>query len=231
MASSKRLRTGVGADKPRFGGQQLVFPKTENQQRVVDCWDESELLFLVGLAGVGKTHLALGLALEQAFNYKRDDGPKPKILLTRPMVGVDEEVGLFPGDVTEKMIPWLAPFFDVLGGLTNETWEQVQERVEIELVPFSMLRGRTVSRNQVLIADETQSATIGQLKCLLTRIGKGGKIVVCGDPSQSDKFNPDYCPLSEVARKLSDLDGVSVITFNQTDQQRSELVNKVLERL
>lgn len=231
MASPRKLRTGTGSDKPSFGNHQLVFPKTANQQKVVDCWEESELMFLVGVAGVGKTHLALGLALQQAFSHHRDDGPKPKILLTRPMVGVDEEVGLFPGDVEEKLKPWLAPFFDVLGGLTNDTWEQIREQVEIELVPFSMLRGRTVSRNQILIADETQSATIGQLKCLLTRIGKGGKVVVCGDPSQSDKFNPDYCPLREVTRKLSDLPTVAVIEFTKADQQRSELVNKVLERL
>jgi len=209
----------------------LVFPKTDNQQKVVDCWDDSELLFLVGVAGVGKTHLALGLALEQALNHKRDDGPKPKILLTRPMVGVDEEVGLFPGDVEQKLIPWLAPFIDVLGGITTDSWQQIREQVDIELVPFSLLRGRTVSRNQVLIADETQSATFGQLKCLLTRIGRGGKVVVCGDPSQSDKFNPDYCPLKEIAAKLSDLKGVAVVNFTTADQQRSELVNKVLERL
>jgi phosphate starvation-inducible protein PhoH and related proteins len=217
--------------KPLIGDRVLVEPKTDNQRKVVECWPTSTVLFLTGIAGTGKTHLSLGLALTDALNHRRDDGPKPKIMLTRAMVGCDEEPGLFPGDVEHKLLPWLAPFVDVLSNLTNDKWETLREEVDIELVPTSLLRGRTVGKNQVLIADECQSMTYNQLVCLLTRVGVGGKVILCGDPSQSDRFSASKCPLSEVAKKLTGLKGVSVVRFTSADQQRSELVNAILDRL
>lgn len=229
-----RLRGGVGdpdLKRPLIGDCRLVDPKTSNQKKVVEYWPDATVLFLLGIAGTGKTHLSLGLALQDAFNYKRDNGPKPKIMLTRAMVGVDEEPGWFPGGVEEKLLPWLAPFVDVLGNLTHDKWENLREEVDIELVPTSLLRGRTVGKNQVLIADEAQSMSYNQLKCLLTRVGKGGKVVVCGDPSQSDAFDAKTCPLADVAKRLNGLAGVSVVKFGKQDQQRSELVNAILERL
>lgn len=229
-----KLRGGFGDDdlsKPLIESRHLVDPKTPNQKRTVEQWSKSEILFLVGLAGVGKTHLSLGLALQDALNHKRDSGPKPKILLTRPTVGVDADPGLFPGDAEEKLLPWIAPFFDVFGNLSTQSWEQIRKVVDIELVHFSLLRGRTVGTNHILIADECQTATYNQLKCLLTRVGKGGKIVICGDPYQADNFDEKTCPLTEVTKKLTGLDGVTVIKFGKQDQQRSGIVNAILERL
>lgn len=233
MPPSKKLRGGTAEATPSnwIGDRIRVEPKTDNQRRVVEYWEDSQVVILLGIPGSGKTHLSLGLALRDALRHRRDDGPKPKIMLTRPMVGVDEEVGLFPGSAEEKLLPWMSPFLDVASNLVNESWEQLRQAVDIELVPFSMLRGRTVGRNQVLIADECQSATFNQLKCLLTRVGKGGKIVACGDPSQSDLFTADDCPLAEVARKIGTVNGVSVVRFTQIDQQRSTIVNEILDRL
>lgn len=229
-----KLRGGVGDPdlrRPLIGDRVLVEPKSDNQKKVVDCWKESTVLFLTGIAGTGKTHLSLGLALQDALNHKRDNGPKPKIMLTRAMVGVDEEPGWFPGGVEEKLLPWLAPFVDVVGNLTNDKWDNLRQDVDIELIPTSLLRGRTVSKNQVLIADEAQSMTYSQLVCLLTRVGNGGKIVVCGDASQSDKFKGKSCPLADVTKKLTGLAGVTVVKFGKQDQQRNPLVNAILDRL
>lgn len=229
-----KLRGGIGDPdlrRPLIGDQVLVDPKSDNQRKVVKCWADSTVIFLLGISGTGKTHLSLGLALQDAFNYKRDNGPKPKIMLTRAMVGVDEEPGWFPGGVEDKLLPWLAPFVDVLGNLTTDKWEALRQDVDIELVPTSLLRGRTVGKNQVLIADEAQSMSYSQIVCLLTRVGKGGKVVVAGDPSQSDKFSTKTCPLAEVTKKLTGLAGVSIIKFNKQDQQRSDIINAILDRL
>lgn len=205
-------------------------PRSKNQQLVVDRWADSKILFLLGLAGCGKTHLSLGLALQDAFSHKRDNGPKPTIMLTRAMVGCDEDPGLFPGDPSMKIWPWLAPFSDVLGSLTNESWEELQSSVDIQPIHVGLCRGRTVS-NGVLICDEAQSLTRSQLVCLVTRVGRGGKVVLCGDPFQSDRFRPEESPLVDIAERLSDLPEVSVIKFNKADQQREPLINKILDRL
>ena len=114
-------------------------------------------------------------------------GGKPRLMLTRPMVGCDEDLGFLPGNVEEKTLPWLLPFKDVLADLTFDSWERMQEAVDVEFIPTGMLRGRTVSHG-ILIADELQNATASQIKCILTRIGRGGRIIALADPDQSAVF-------------------------------------------
>jgi phosphate starvation-inducible PhoH-like protein len=212
---------------------QVTFrPKTPNQQAVIDLWPRSRILFLLGEAGCGKTHVALAMALTECLRRKDEKGSRrPKIMLTRPMVAVGESIGYLPGDVDEKVGPWLLPFHDVLGGMTFTSWDDLQKDVDIEQVPVGLLRGRTIS-NGVLIADESQNLSYAQLVCLLTRIGYGGRIVICADPTQSELFtSPKLVPVVQVAKKLADLDTVSVVQFTRADIVRDPLVAEILDRL
>lgn len=149
-------------------------------------------------------------------------------MLTRPMVTVAEPIGYLPGTVDEKTQPWLLPFHDVLGQITFSKWEEVQQAVEIEAVPVGMLRGRTI-RDGVLVADEFQNATREQIICTLTRIGPGGRLIICGDPQQSDLFSASESPLVDIADRLDHLDCVATVHFDSVrDQLRDPLVSEIL---
>lgn len=207
----------------------VVNPKTPGQRRVVDLWHRSRVLFLIGGAGTGKTHISLALALSDAL--KKSAKERGKIMLTRPMITVEEPIGYLPGTVDEKVLPWLMPFHDVLGQITFTRWEELQQSVDVESVPLGMLRGRTI-RDGVLICDEMQNSSYAQIKCVLTRIGFGSKIVLCGDTDQSDLFNADESPLMDVANRLEHLDTVSVVYFDpKIDQVRDPLVSDILDCL
>lgn len=201
------------------------------QAAAIELWDRSRILFLLGASGSGKTHLALGLALREILHHDRDRGPQPKLMLARPTVACGESLGFLPGSLDEKILPWLAPFRDVLGSLSNDTLEQLQEEIEIEAIPVGLLRGRTVS-NAILIVDESQNLTDAQLLCVLTRIGHRGRIILCADQRQSDLYS-DYreVPVVGAARKLSKLDTVSVVNFKAADTVRDPLISEIIKLL
>jgi phosphate starvation-inducible PhoH-like protein len=206
-------------------------PLSPAQEVAAELWPRSRILFFVGLAGSGKTTAALGMALRDALRVAhREQHGRMKLWLSRPTVACGESLGFLPGDVAEKLSPWLAPFHDCFGDLSNASWDALTKKVEIETVPVGMLRGRTI-RNGVLIVDESQQLSPDQIKCIATRLGRNSKIVFCGDPAQSDVYTVRSSPLLEAAKKLDDLDTVATVRFTKNDQLRDQLVSDILDRL
>ncbi len=159
------------------------------------------------------THAALALALMHKCY---------PLWLCRPAVACDEELGFMPGDLNEKLAPWLAPFHDVLGGISHEPLS----KIKAEAISVGMLRGRTVKG--CLIVDECQNLTKAQLTCILTRLGNGGKIILCGDPDQSDLRDSRFERMSD---QIEDLSGVSRVVFTADQCVRDPLVMQILERI
>ena len=202
-------------------------PKGRSQGRAAEAWVRNRILFLLGESGTGKTAAGLGLALNYLMQH-----PKARLWLTRPQVTVSEDCGHLPGDLREKIGPFLGPFYDVFSASSDATWEDLEKALakRLEICPLGYMRGRTV-RQAVLVADELQNANEAQLLCLLTRIGQGGKMILCGDHEQSDRFSAKSSPLMKVANKLAAVEGVSVIHFDPEDQLRDPLVSRILNAL
>jgi len=208
----------------------LFKPLTQTQADAKELWKRSRIQFMLGAAGTGKTLCSLALSLQDIFKMKRDGIDKPKLMLCRPTVTCGEELGYIPGDLDEKLAPWLAPFADVFSALSVQDWKTVLTTLDVEAVPIGMLRGRTI-RNGVLIVDEGQNLTYEQLVCILTRLGSNSKIVICGDPHQSDLYKGNQSPLTYVSSRLSDMDTVSVVNFTTDDIVRDPLITQIVNRL
>jgi len=186
--------------------------------------EHTSIVLAIGPAGTGKTMLAVqyGIKLFQ-------EGKVDKIVVTRPAVSVDEDLGFLPGDLNEKMAPWTRPIFDVLGEYyqTKEIAKMLEEGV-IEISPLAYMRGRTF-KNAYIVADEMQNATINQMKMLLTRLGEGSKMVVTGDLAQADRLSDngliDFCKLLEEKEYLEHID---IIQFEAKDIERHNAVKEVL---
>jgi phosphate starvation-inducible PhoH-like protein len=207
----------------------LYRPLSPSQQLAEERWRDSRILFFFGPAGTGKSTAALGMAVREALKaVGREAHNRQKIWLARPTVTCDEPLGFLPGDLGEKLQPWLAPLHDCFGDLSNSTWEMLEKTLSIEAVAVGMLRGRTI-RNGTLIIDEGQQLTYAQLKCAVTRLGRDSRICVCGDPDQSDIFDPKKSPLLDVAKRLAGLDEVAVVKFSE--QLRDPLISDILDRL
>lgn len=206
----------------------LYTPLSESQKKAAELWKQCRIMFFIGCSGVGKTTAALGMAIREALKtVNKEKHNRQKIWLSRPAVPCDEELGFTPGDLDEKLLPWLLPFHDCFGDLSNSGWAHLEKTVEIENVPVGMLRGRTIS-NGTLIVDEAQQLSYNQIKCIVTRLGKNARIVLCGDPDQSDNYNSKVSPLLEISRKISGLDAVGVLWFNPYDQLRDPLITEIL---
>ena len=191
-------------------------PKHPGQKRVAELWDKSQALVITGPAGTGKTSISLALALMRS----------KKVMLCRPSVSVDEDLGFEPGTLDEKIAPWLSPFTDVLGDM-SET-RQIYKWRNIETVAIGRLGGRTV-KHCTLIIDEAQNATYAQLKSALTRVGDNGRVVLCGDYDQTQIKGSN--PLKDIASRLSLVEGAAVVHFLPEYQMRSKFVQRVLEVL
>ena len=186
--------------------------------------EHTSIVLAIGPAGTGKTMLAVqyGVKLFQ-------EGKVDKIVVTRPAVSVDEDLGFLPGDLNEKMAPWTRPIFDVLGEYyqTKEIAKMLEEGV-IEISPLAYMRGRTF-KNAYIVADEMQNATVNQMKMLLTRLGEGSKMVVTGDLAQADRLSDngliDFCKLLEQKEYLEHID---IIQFETKDIERHNAVKEVL---
>jgi phosphate starvation-inducible PhoH-like protein len=185
--------------------------------------DETSIVFAIGPAGTGKTMLAVmhGIKLYQ-------EGLVDKIIVTRPAVSVDEDLGFLPGDLNEKMAPWTRPIFDVMGEYYKQSdiAEMLKEGV-IEISPLAYMRGRTF-KNAYIVADEMQNATVNQMKMLLTRLGEGSKMVVTGDLAQADRVSDNglinFCNL--LANK--EMKHIDIVQFDHKDIERHEAVKEVL---
>ena len=201
-----------------------VIPRSEKQKNYVRALKESEIIISAGPAGTGKTFLAVAVALTMLLEKKIE-----RIILSRPAVEAGERLGFLPGDMREKVDPYLRPLYDSLYDLLD--FEKIQKKIEvgdIEIAPLAFMRGRTL-KNSFAILDEAQNATDTQIKMFLTRIGENSKIVINGDPSQIDLPNKLLSGLNRSKKLLGHLKEISVIDFDHTDVVRHPLVSKIVK--
>ena len=201
-----------------------VIPRSEKQKNYVRALKESEIIISTGPAGTGKTFLAVAVALTMLLEKKIE-----RIILSRPAVEAGERLGFLPGDMREKVDPYLRPLYDSLYDLLD--FEKIQKKIEIgdiEIAPLAFMRGRTL-KNSFAILDEAQNATDTQIKMFLTRIGENSKIVVNGDPSQIDLPNKSLSGLNRSKKLIGHLDEISVIDFDHSDVVRHPLVSKIVK--
>ena len=181
-------------------------------------------MFGVGPAGTGKTWLAVAHAV-QLFERKEVD----RIILSRPAVEAGERLGFLPGDMREKVDPYLRPIYDALYDLMDaRIVERAIETTEIEIAPLAFMRGRTLS-NAVVILDEAQNTTAMQMKMFLTRLGENSRMIITGDPSQVDLPSGQASGLAEATRLLRHVEGIGIVTYTAGDVVRHELVARIVE--
>jgi phosphate starvation-inducible PhoH-like protein len=201
-----------------------VIPRSEKQKKYVRALKESEIIISAGPAGTGKTFLAVAVALTMLLEKKIE-----RIILSRPAVEAGERLGFLPGDMRDKVDPYLRPLYDSLYDLLD--YEKIQKKIEvgdIEIAPLAFMRGRTL-KNSFAILDEAQNATDTQIKMFLTRIGENSKIVINGDPSQIDLPNKSLSGLNKSKKLLGNLKEISVVDFDHTDVVRHPLVSKIVK--
>tara|TARA_B100001123_G_scaffold385174_1_gene458549 strand:- start:218 stop:1234 length:1017 start_codon:yes stop_codon:yes gene_type:complete len=201
-----------------------VIPRSKRQKEYVKCLKTNQVVMSLGPAGTGKTYLAVAVALSMLLEKKVE-----RIILSRPAVEAGEKLGFLPGDMKEKIDPYLRPLYDSLYDLLD--YEKIQRKIEsgsIEIAPLAFMRGRTL-KNSFAILDEAQNATETQIKMFLTRIGENSKLVVNGDPSQIDLPNKKQSGLIKSQQILKGIKEISIINFDHQDVMRHPLVTKIVE--
>ena len=201
-----------------------VIPRSKKQKEYVKSLKTSQIIMSLGPAGTGKTYLAVAAALSMLLEKKVE-----RIILSRPAVEAGEKLGFLPGDMKDKIDPYLRPLYDSLYDLLD--YEKIQRKIEsgeIEIAPLAFMRGRTL-KNSFAILDEAQNATETQIKMFLTRIGENSKLVVNGDPSQVDLPNKNQSGLVESQKILKEIKEISIINFDHKDVVRHPLVTKIVE--
>ncbi len=205
-------------------GKKAVAPKTANQRKYIDAINEKDLTFGIGPAGTGKSFLAVAMAVQALFLKQVN-----RIILTRPAVEAGERLGFLPGDLQDKVDPYLRPLYDALFDLVdNERVTKMLEKRIIEIAPLAFMRGRTLS-DAFIILDEAQNTTGEQMKMFLTRIGFGSKVVVTGDITQVDLPRGQRSGLREAERVLNDIPEIEFIYFDKKDVVRHRLVQLIVE--
>ena len=201
-----------------------VIPRSEKQKKYVRSLKQSEVIISAGPAGTGKTFLAVAVALTMLLEKRIE-----RIILSRPAVEAGERLGFLPGDMREKVDPYLRPLYDSLYDLLD--YEKIQKKIEvgdIEIAPLAFMRGRTL-KNSFAILDEAQNATDTQIKMFLTRIGENSKIVINGDPTQIDLPNKSLSGLNRSKKLLGHLKEISIVDFDHKDVVRHPLVSKIVK--
>ena len=201
----------------------MVKARTANQRKMVDCINKSDILFAIGPAGTGKTYTAVALAVRALKNKEIK-----RIILTRPAVEAGENLGFLPGDLKEKIDPYLRPLYDALDDMIPaEKLKFYLENRTIEIAPLAFMRGRTLD-NCFVILDEAQNATDMQLKMFLTRMGPSAKFIVTGDVTQIDLPKKQQSGLHTALRILTDINGIEIVYLSGEDLVRHKLVRKIL---
>ena len=221
---NEKINTGQKIDYIIKTPKKSVIPRSEKQKRYLRALKENEIVISTGPAGTGKTFLAVAVALTMLLEKKIE-----RIILSRPAVEAGERLGFLPGDMREKVDPYLRPLYDSLYDLLD--FEKIQKKIEIgdiEIAPLAFMRGRTL-KNSFAILDEAQNATDTQIKMFLTRIGENSKIVINGDPSQIDLPNKSLSGLNRSKNLIGHLDEISVVDFDHTDVVRHPLVSKIVK--
>jgi phosphate starvation-inducible PhoH-like protein len=215
------LREG---QKQPEGTRRRVNPKSSNQRRYLDAIERFDIVFGVGPAGTGKTYLAMAQAVSYLLAKK-----VTRIVLARPAVEAGEKLGFLPGDLQEKVNPYLRPLYDALYDMMDtERANRLVERGTIEVAPIAFMRGRTLN-DAFVILDEAQNTTSEQMKMFLTRLGFGSKAVVTGDITQIDLPQPRQSGLVEALRIVKDIEGIGFIYFDERDVVRHRLVQQIVK--
>jgi len=204
--------------------KKTIVPRSQTQIAYMHALNRDDVIFALGPAGTGKTYLAVAQAVSQLIH-----GSVDKLILSRPAVEAGERLGFLPGDMKEKVDPYLRPIYDALYDTLPA--EQVERRIasgEIEIAPLAFMRGRTLA-NAFIVLDEAQNTTIAQMKMFLTRFGENSRMVVCGDPKQVDLPQPGASGLADAVARLKGVEGISTITFNIADVVRHPIVGRIVE--
>ena len=197
--------------------------KSENQQRLIDAYNNNDMIFAVGPAGTGKTYLSIALAVK-ALKEKAIK----KIILSRPAVEAGEKLGFLPGDMKDKIDPYLQPLYDALEDMIPAAkLQDMMEKRIIQIAPLAFMRGRTLS-DAVVILDEAQNTTNAQLRMFLTRMGWNTKMIIRGDMTQIDLPREQKSGLKEALKILTDIEGIGIVELNQKDIVRHKLVTKIV---
>ena len=201
-----------------------VIARSKRQSEYIESLRKNDIIFALGPAGTGKSFLAVSVAITMLMEKKIG-----KVILSRPAVEAGEKLGFLPGDMKEKVDPYLRPLYDALYDLFGyEIINKKIENGEIEIAPLAFMRGRTL-KNSFAILDEAQNATSTQIKMFLTRIGENSRLVVNGDPSQIDLINKSNSGLKKSVKILKDIKGIQIIEFDHTDVVRHPLVSKIIQ--
>ena len=198
--------------------------RSENQQRLIDAYEQNDMVFAVGPAGTGKTYLSIALAVK-ALKEKT----AKKIILSRPAVEAGEKLGFLPGDMKDKIDPYLQPLYDALEDMLPQVkLQDMMEKHIIQIAPLAFMRGRTLS-DAVVILDEAQNTTPQQLRMFLTRMGWNTKMIITGDMTQIDLPNPQKSGLVEALRILDGIEGIGVVELTKKDIVRHKLVTRIVQ--
>src|SRR5437868_2768422 len=218
------LRSLVHSGRQRNFGKKVLAPKTVNQRRYVEAIERHDLVFGVGPAGTGTTYLAVAMAVSALLNKR-----VTRIVLTRPAVEAGERLGFWPGNVQEKVDPYLRPLYDALYDmLEGEKVERLLERGTIEVAPIAFMRGRTLN-DSFIILDEAQNSTPEQMKMVLTRQGFNSKMVVTGDLTQIDLPSGKRSGLNDAVEVLRGVEGITFVYFDDRDVVRHSLVQRIVK--
>ncbi len=224
-----KINSGIKRNSNKISSVEIIENKSIkvkniNQFKYMETISNSTITFGIGPAGTGKTFLAVASAVKlYAENKIR------KIVLTRPAVEAGERLGYLPGDLSQKIDPYLVPLFDALEHFFgNEKLGYLIEKRNIEIVPLAYMRGRTLN-DACIILDEAQNATTNQIKMFLTRLGENSKVIITGDETQIDLYKKDYSGLRKTRKKLANIDEISVMEFENSDIVRNPIVSKILD--
>ena len=205
-------------------GGQVIKARTENQRKMVSLMDKNDMLFAIGPAGTGKTYTAVALAVK-ALKEKM----VKRIILTRPAVESGENLGFLPGDLKEKLDPYMQPLYDALRDMIpHEKLESFIEKGVIQIAPLAFMRGRTLDKAFVIL-DEAQNTTVSQMKMFLTRMGKDAKFIVTGDPGQVDLPKKQVSGLKLTLDLIKEIKGIGVVYLNDKDVIRHRLVKEIIK--
>jgi phosphate starvation-inducible protein PhoH and related proteins len=208
----------------RTSGKKQVMPKSVNQRRYLDAIEQHDIVFGIGPAGTGKTYLAMAQAVAYLIAKRVS-----RIILARPAVEAGEKLGFLPGDLQEKVNPYLRPLYDALYDMMEiERADRLLERGTIEVAPIAFMRGRTLN-DAFVILDEAQNTTSEQMKMFLTRLGYGSKAVITGDITQIDLPTARQSGLVEAMKVVGNVDGISFIHFDEKDVVRHPLVQQIVK--
>ena len=200
-----------------------VVPRSKKQSEYLDALLNEKIVISLGPAGTGKSYLAVSVGVKMLFEKKVE-----RVILSRPAVEAGERLGFLPGDMKDKVDPYLRPLYDALYDLFG--FEKIQKKIEtgeIEIAPLAFMRGRTL-KNSYAILDEAQNASLTQIKMFLTRIGENSKLVVNGDPTQIDLINKNQSGLEQTKKILQDINEIKFVEFTHNDVARHPLVAKIV---